>query len=805
LANLDLGTFLPGLGAGSTALAISSDGTILYGHGNFFPGPVTRAIRFDTTGATSLIVPLLGTDTQNNVTTRGTSTDGTVVVGISSGGPVPGGHAYRYKHGVGVSAIPTLSGGTSNIPLAVSPDGDLVLMSGNSAANPTNPEAYLWRASTNAIQPLGSPNAAFRTGGRVCANGICNPAIQIQGGMTADGSVVAMNFSYAFGSPDGFAYVRNAHGWFHLASVLGANGVDIAADGWRNLVITSMSSDGTLVFGAGDRNGVVEGFVARFGVGVLASFNPQAAPPLNTSLVGAWTFDPNFSDPSAVVVFTADGVYYEIEEGQGFERGLYTFDGSNVSFTTLLDTNGSAGFSDANGLTFQVGAPIGDELRDGDGVAFAHRFPGAAGTIAGAWVNGNPTLADSSYLGVFLGSANGSRFFTANDNPEFGADEIEVGTYTWDPATHQLDVTPFGGPTDVGNHATPAPDGLSIHVLGDDGDEFDLARVIDPATIPVISNTPLSASGVVGQAFSYDVDATSTATFTATGLPGGLSINSNTGVISGTPGVGGQFAVTITATSAIGVSDIETLTLTVAIPTPVGQNVIVEPEVPEGQGPVTMTFGEITSAGTTTVTVVDQSEVPAPGNVDVGGVIYEVTTTATYQGLITLCFSYAGIDFGTATPRLFHYENNQWVDITTSVDTNTQTICGATTSLSPFAVLVSHVVRNGFYAPVNPIAGFLNTVKGGATVPLKFNVSIDSIEKKTTNGLQFTVQTISCDSAAPLDQVDFTVAGETSLRYDATAGHFIQNWKVPKTPGCYMVRMTTEQDALALTARFKVK
>ena len=77
-------------------------------------------------------------------------------------------------------------------------------------------------------------------------------------------------------------------------------------------------------------------------------------------------------------------------------------------------------------------------------------------------------------------------------------------------------------------------------------------------------------------------------------------------------------------------------------------------------------------------------------------------------------------------------------------------------------------------------------------------------EKKTTDGLQFTVQTISCDSTAPLDPVDFTVAGETTLRYDATAGYFIQNWKVPKTPGCYMVRMTTE-DALALTARFKVR
>ena len=124
--------------------------------------------------------------------------------------------------------------------------------------------------------------------------------------------------------------------------------------------------------------------------------------------------------------------------------------------------------------------------------------------------------------------------------------------------------------------------------------------------------------------------------------------------------MGGQFTVTVTATSPIGVSDIDTLTLTIAIPTPVGQNVVVEPVVPEGQGPVTVSFGEITTAGTTTVAVVDldESEIPPPGNVAVAGVVYEVTTTATYEGLITLCFSYAGIDFGQATPRLFHYENN---------------------------------------------------------------------------------------------------------------------------------------------------
>jgi hypothetical protein len=229
--------------------------------------------------------------------------------------------------------------------------------------------------------------------------------------------------------------------------------------------------------------------------------------------------------------------------------------------------------------------------------------------------------------------------------------------------------------------------------------------------------------------------------------------------------------------------------------------------VPAGQGEVTLSFGEVTGEGTTAVTVVDPAELPSPpGNFSVVGVIYDVSTTATFEGLITLCFSYAELDLGGSTPRLLHFEDGVWVDITTSVNTTTQTVCGATTSLSPFALVVSPVVRTGFYAPVNPIAGFLNTVKGGSTVPLKFEVQVNGAEKTTTDGLDLTMHPIPCDAEAPEDPVEqFPYTGGTSLRYDP-AGHFIANWKVPKTPGlCYMIRMTTIQDGLALTARFKVK
>ena len=53
--------------------------------------------------------------------------------------------------------------------------------------------------------------------------------------------------------------------------------------------------------------------------------------------------------------------------------------------------------------------------------------------------------------------------------------------------------------------------------------------------------------------------------------------------------------------------------------------------------------------------------------------------------------------------------------------------------------------------------------------------------------------------------LEFTTTGGTSLRYDTTAGQFIQNWQTPKPAGkCYQVRMTAI-DGSHLDAYFKSK
>lgn len=119
--------------------------------------------------------------------------------------------------------------------------------------------------------------------------------------------------------------------------------------------------------------------------------------------------------------------------------------------------------------------------------------------------------------------------------------------------------------------------------------------------------------------------------------------------------------------------------------TPPGADVIVEPVAPDGTAPATVTFGTVTVAGASALTT-STAEPALPIGYQIGTppTFYDITTTAAYSGLITVCISSAGV---TPTPtNLLHFEGGVWIDITTNVDTVNQVVCGTTTSLSPFAL-----------------------------------------------------------------------------------------------------------------------
>lgn len=86
--------------------------------------------------------------------------------------------------------------------------------------------------------------------------------------------------------------------------------------------------------------------------------------------------------------------------------------------------------------------------------------------------------------------------------------------------------------------------------------------------VPAITSS-LTASGTQGVSFSYQITASNgpITSYSATGLPAGLSINTSTGVISGTPTTQATTSVTIGASNANGAGPTSTLSLTVATAT----------------------------------------------------------------------------------------------------------------------------------------------------------------------------------------------------------------------------------------------
>jgi hypothetical protein len=89
------------------------------------------------------------------------------------------------------------------------------------------------------------------------------------------------------------------------------------------------------------------------------------------------------------------------------------------------------------------------------------------------------------------------------------------------------------------------------------------------STNTVTVTSPGNQTGTVGTAASLQVHATDsgsgqTLTYSATGLPAGLSISSSTGLISGTPTAAGTSSVTVTARDGTGASGSSTFTWTIS-------------------------------------------------------------------------------------------------------------------------------------------------------------------------------------------------------------------------------------------------
>jgi alpha-tubulin suppressor-like RCC1 family protein len=155
-----------------------------------------------------------------------------------------------------------------------------------------------------------------------------------------------------------------------------------------------------------------------------------------------------------------------------------------------------------------------------------------------------------------------------------------------------------------------------------------------------------------------------------------------------------------------------------------GNNIAVAPldRATGTPAPVTLVFSHVTGGGTTTVTSASIGAgggQTAPAGFRVGSppTYYDVATTATFIGQVTLCFDYSGANYGNENNlKLLHHENGVWTNVTTSLDTTSNTICGTVTSLSPFLVAEQNVgpIVTSLELPAAPVPVVTNVTATAA-------------------------------------------------------------------------------------------
>ncbi|MDK2771667.1 MAG: choice-of-anchor D domain-containing protein [Flavobacterium sp.] len=202
----------------------------------------------------------------------------------------------------------------------------------------------------------------------------------------------------------------------------------------------------------------------------------------------------------------------------------------------------------------------------------------------------------------------------------------------------------------------PSADGLktaTVSIANNDSNEnpYTFAIQGNGMSAPVITSL-LTASATQGTAFTYNIVATNSPTsYNATGLPAGLSINTATGQITGTPTVSGTYNVTISATNAYG-TDTQTLVITIATGPCINEGFDAGTSAPSG-----WTFNSIGGTYTSAGNFGNSSpslQMNATG---------DAITTSTFTNATELSFWIKGQGTNASSSLLIEGFNGSWITI----------------------------------------------------------------------------------------------------------------------------------------------
>src|SRR5208282_1862208 len=153
---------------------------------------------------------------------------------------------------------------------------------------------------------------------------------------------------------------------------------------------------------------------------------------------------------------------------------------------------------------------------------------------ASSAVGGTPAITSATTAGGTIGGAFSYQITATNTPTSYGTTGLPAGLSV-NTGTGVIS----GMPTTAGSST------VTLSATNGSGTGNATLTLTIKAAPPVITSAT-TANGTVGTAFSYQITATNTPTsYGATGLPAGLSVNTGTGLISGTPTAVGSSTVTL--------------------------------------------------------------------------------------------------------------------------------------------------------------------------------------------------------------------------------------------------------------------
>jgi uncharacterized repeat protein (TIGR02543 family) len=518
--------------------------------------------------------------------------------------------------------------------------------------------------------------------------------------LSADGKLFAWGWNMSLQLGNGTSVAStNVPVAVDMSGVLaGKTVVALGAGNMHNLVATS---DGSLfAWGYGENGQLGNGAMTNSGTPVAVNMSGALSGKSVIAASGGWEHS---------VALTADGLVYAWGYGDlgQFGNGAFT----NSSLPVAVSTNGAL----SGKTVVAIGSGEFHCLAVGSDGRVYSWGPNPAGEL------GNGTNLTSS-LPVAV-STNGALFgkyvvAVCGNYDSSTALTIDGEVFTWGANGNGE----LGNPAYPTNSYVPVPvitsgplAGQTVLAISSSSQAYHTIALTVGLSAPALTSAT-NATGAYGQAFSFTVTGNNVAGYSATGLPGWLAFNTNTGNLSGTPANAGIFDVTIVASNAFGTTS-SNLAITIApgvTTVSVGSSL-----APATYGAsVTFTATVSPSAASGTVTFTDGGTNIGSGTLGGGSALY--ATGALTAGSHSIIATYASnANFTGSTSAALTQTINQAetalllvASPNPSVPGSNVTFTATVTSMAPATAM-----------PAGSVQFFANDMAMGDPIPLTLGVA----------------------------------------------------------------------------------